>query len=128
MPHVISAMSQLLQRSHATNATSMQCRRDCSDVAEIAAMSHLLHAITAMSHLSHATNATSQRLQTLKSTTVRVLENTPEREAGLKVCPKCFFTTLEQIYYYYVFRLSHKEEMRRGTEFFTAKCVSSRQL
>jgi hypothetical protein len=26
-----------------------------------------------------------------------------EREAGLKVCPKCFFTTLEQICYYFSF-------------------------
>jgi hypothetical protein len=52
-----------------------------------------------------------------------------EREVGLKVCSKCFFTTLEQIYKYYFFCLSHKEEMRGGTEFFTAKrVVSSQQL
>jgi hypothetical protein len=82
MPHVISAMSQSSQRLHATNATSQRCRRDRSGIAEIAAMLHLSHAITAMSHLLHATNATSQRSQTLKSMTVRVLENTPGMRSG----------------------------------------------
>jgi hypothetical protein len=63
-------MSQLLQRSHATNATSLQCCRDRSDVAVVAAMLHLSHEIAAMLHLLHAIAATLQRLQTLEAMTV----------------------------------------------------------
>jgi hypothetical protein len=43
-----------------------------------------------------------------------------EREAGLKVCPKCFFDNCEQIYYHYFFRLSQKRRNEKRDSFFTA--------
>ncbi len=83
-------MSQLLQRLHATNATLLQCCRDCSNVAVVAAMLHLLHAIAAMLHLLHAIAATLQRLQTLEATTVQVLENTLGTRSGTESLLKMF--------------------------------------
>ena len=56
--------------------------------------------------------------------TVEILENTQEQEVRQKIYLKCYFTTLEQIYLI-IFLVSHKEEMRRGIELFSAKRVSS---
>jgi hypothetical protein len=43
-----------------------------------------------------------------------------EQEAGLKVCPKCFFDNCEQIYYHYFCRLSQKRRNEKRDSFFTA--------
>ncbi len=43
-----------------------------------------------------------------------------EREAGLKVCLKCFFDNCEQIYYHFFFRLSQNRRNEKRDSFFTA--------
>jgi hypothetical protein len=84
----------------------------------IAAMSCLVHAIA-------TTLQRSQRLQTLKSTNVGVLENTPGTRSRTESLPEVFLHKLEQIYLFIYFHLSDKEDKRRGTKFYTEKCVYS---
>mgnify|MGYP000155867759 CR=1 FL=1 len=48
-----------------------------------------------------------------------------EREAGQKVCLKCFFTTTVNRFHYYFFRLSQKGRNEKRESFYTAKRVSS---
>ncbi len=45
-----------------------------------------------------------------------------EREAGLKVCPKCFFTTTVNRFISLFFCLSQKKEIRNGTHFTQQTC------
>ncbi len=45
-----------------------------------------------------------------------------EQEAGLKVCPKCFFDNCEQIYYHYFFRLSQKRRNEKRDYFLQQTC------
>jgi hypothetical protein len=121
--HAISAMFQLLQRLHTTNATSLQSLQHCCDLCNIATIACNKCDIA-------ATTATLQRLhkKPICLQLSEFLKIHRKQEVGLKVCPKCFFTTLEQILLLYIFCLSHKEEMRRGADFFTAERVSSQQL
>ena len=48
-----------------------------------------------------------------------------EREAGQKVCLKCFFTTTVNRFHCYFFRLSQKGRNEKRDSFYTAKRVSS---
>ena len=48
-----------------------------------------------------------------------------EREAGQKVCLKCFVTTTVNRFHYYFFRLSQKGRNEKRESFYTAKRVSS---
>jgi hypothetical protein len=52
----------------------------------------------------------------LMSTTVQVLENTPERRSGTESLTKVFLrNNSEQIYFILLFCLSHEKKMRSGT-------------
>ena len=68
----------------------------CSHLSQkFSAMLQRLHASSATSQHSHKTTATSQRLhKKLCLRLSKLLKIHREQEARLKVCPKCFFTTL----------------------------------
>jgi hypothetical protein len=52
----------------------------------------------------------------LMSTTVQVLENTPEKRSRTESLPEVFLhNNCEQIYFILLLCLSHKKEMRSGT-------------
>jgi hypothetical protein len=91
------------------------------------AMSHILHATNAMSHTLHAPNAIAMyAINARKSDVVSLssfLNTFYLRKAGLKVCPKCFFTTTVNSF----FLPSHKKRHEKQDSFYTAKRVSSCQ-
>jgi hypothetical protein len=60
------------------------------------------------------------------STTLQVLENTPEKRSGPESLPKVFLhDNCEQINFILLFCLSHKKNEKEDSSC-TAKCVSSR--
>jgi hypothetical protein len=66
------------------------------------------------------------RSQTLCRQLSEFLKMHREREAGQKVCLKCFFTTTANKYFiYYFFPLSQKGRNEKRDSFYTAKRVSS---
>ena len=74
---------------------------------------------------SHAIACDRMKSQTLCRQLSEFLKMHREREAGQKVCLKCFFTTTVNRFHYYFFRLSQKGRNEKRESFYTAKRVSS---
>jgi hypothetical protein len=72
-----------------------------------------------------ACNHMRSRKKTLCGQLSEFLKMHREREAGQKVCLKCFFTTTVNRFHYYFFRLSQKGRKEKRESFYTAKRVSS---
>ena len=85
------------------------------------------HAISWDRMRSHA--IVCDRMRSRKKTLCRQLSEFlkmhREREAGQKVCLKCFVTTTVNRFHYYFFRLSQKGRNEKRESFYTAKRVSS---
>jgi hypothetical protein len=93
---------------------------------------HLSHAKNTMSHTLHATNGmyAMYAINTRKSNVVGLssfLNTFYLRKVGLKVCPKCFFTTsVNRFIFYFLFLPSHKKRNEKWDSFYTAKSVPFR--
>jgi len=74
---------------------------------------------------SHVIACDRMKSQTLCRQLSEFLKMHREREAGQKVCLKCFFTTTVNRFHYYFFRLSQKGRNEKRESFYTAKRVSS---
>ncbi len=107
----VAAIFAMSQRSH------WHCK-DCCNVAKIACNCMQLHAIACdRSNIAEIANLNvDDRLS-------KILKIQREREAGLKVCPKCFFTTtVNRFIIIIIFYFLKKEEMRSGTHFTQQTC------
>ena len=85
------------------------------------------HAISWDCMRSHtiACDCMRSRKKTLCRQLSEFLKMHREREAGQKVCLKCFVTTTVNRFHYYFFRLSQKGRNEKRESFYTAKRVSS---
>ena len=83
------------------------------------------HAIACDRIQSHEIAFNRMKSQTLCRQLSEFLKMHREREAGQKVCLKCFFTTTVNRFHYYFFRLSQKGRNEKRESFYTAKRVSS---
>ena len=109
-------MLQLSQRLHATNVTLLQSLQHCCNLCNIAAISvtllwlHVANA-TLLQQLQHCRDPIKKNLCLWLSEFLKIHR---EQEAGLKVCPKCFFMTLEQIFIILFFAYLMKKKWEGG--------------
>ena len=96
---------------------SIFCERCRSDPHEIACDRIQSHEIACDCMRSHAIAFNRMKSQTLCRQLSEFLKMHREREAGQKVCRKCFFTTTVNRFHIFFFRFLKKEEIRSGTHF-----------